>query len=1117
MFSENVGPNMTQIDPWDKFRLTLIDVIDSDNVTRRELFQLSQSKTGKVTDGISYFEALDGHFEHKRDAVVEFLIHLTTETKLHLDEGTTSLPSILKEYTEQRRKNDEKMKQLKIWSKCDLIGREEEIQKAMDSLQNQQSKGVWICGLGGMGKTSVADEVCRRLSGETANWRILKVELREQKHVRDLVRSALILLGELLMTSNREELSDGDLESASKLDEEDYFEDINQDSRRHLLIKRCCESSEQNKVFLLDNMDDILASNEGDVISFLNKLVNMLIEAEEDEMHQGKTRVLITSRPSLPSTEKARILREVFVEIKLQELSEQHAITLFKQELTQQNIQCKEEDIKKMASICSYCPLAMLSLSSVLKDISPSKLTETFSLCTNSAIQNNIIGIESCLQQSFSVLDKSGKQNKITCTLMQLFVFRTIKFDIEAAKFVCGRSTNSGKASMEWEIVYLKRYHFLESSIGTLFKSESNDQIIKEKSSQKAYSSKCYYIHPLVYQFLKSKEAQYQVLVNNARERYVEYIYKTVSKTAKMASAESLRTIAKYEPHFHTFYEYVMDLHTNPKPNLRDLPSALSVVNTEWLTDLILDTTRRCQYYKNMISNAEEDDKVLDLVYYKTCLAKLYFDNERMESCQRILTEIDSTIIEHEQLSKAANYVKNKRRVKDYPSALILGGFWTMHARYLSMLENYGEAKQYLEMALCTTMKKERDCWSQIANIYNLMGVIAFKSKEYKTAREYHSRALTTVEREHDDFIDKDIFLTNIGSAFLKEWDQDRLREDALQEAEIYYNTALSMETARAEKRAKILKMRGKLYLLQGKFEASEKDLQESLNIWKQYVHPPHINLISSYQDISSLFVQKATHLLKLREPSTEAASFLARADANYKEIQRQIEQGGFFNWQKNKILYDQIKKNHKIVLRQLNKDQREIEQVNGFYLDFEAGKLNKKILRNQSMDLDNELSSFSTDQSNEGSDSPSSDSESSFLSITSEEEISVIKRCDDRTLSFDGCTESVGVTNSDETMNVISTRKPESSLHSGSIDSGMGDSITSFPSLTDSDSKPRLSFIPSGSMEEDVFSSCEKSVLNHFNFLKKRSSSDRHNTCTLKRQKGFDENIQCMGPNNAY
>jgi hypothetical protein len=59
---------------------------------------------------------------------------------------------------------------------------------------------------------------------------------------------------------------------------------------------------------------------------------------------------------------------------------------------------------------------------------------------------------------------------------------------------------------------------------------------------------------------------------------------------------------------------------------------------------------------------------------------------------------------------------------------------------------------------------------------------------------------------------------------------------------------------------------------------------------------------------------------------------FIVQAYNNYKEIQEQIELGGLFNWHSNSNLYTQIVKNHQTVLRRLNKDGREIEQVTEFY-----------------------------------------------------------------------------------------------------------------------------------------------------------------------------------------
>lgn len=60
---------------------------------------------------------------------------------------------------------------------------------------------------------------------------------------------------------------------------------------------------------------------------------------------------------------------------------------------------------------------------------------------------------------------------------------------------------------------------------------------------------------------------------------------------------------------------------------------------------------------------------------------------------------------------------------------------------------------------------------------------------------------------------------------------------------------------------------------------------------------------------------------------------YLAKANANYKEILHQIKNGGLNNWQRNKVLYDQIKHNHKRVLHQLNREKDDIDEVMNFYL----------------------------------------------------------------------------------------------------------------------------------------------------------------------------------------
>lgn len=60
---------------------------------------------------------------------------------------------------------------------------------------------------------------------------------------------------------------------------------------------------------------------------------------------------------------------------------------------------------------------------------------------------------------------------------------------------------------------------------------------------------------------------------------------------------------------------------------------------------------------------------------------------------------------------------------------------------------------------------------------------------------------------------------------------------------------------------------------------------------------------------------------------------YLDEANDNYKKILHQIRNGGLNNWQRNKVLYDQIKYNHKKVLRRLNREKEEIDEVMNFYL----------------------------------------------------------------------------------------------------------------------------------------------------------------------------------------
>lgn len=73
-------------------------------------------------------------------------------------------------------------------------------------------------------------------------------------------------------------------------------------------------------------------------------------------------------------------------------------------------------------------------------------------------------------------------------------------------------------------------------------------------------------------------------------------------------------------------------------------------------------------------------------------------------------------------------------------------------------------------------------------------------------------------------------------------------------------------------------------------------------------------------------------HLQYVHDEFSEVSRCLTIVLNNYTEIQKQMAEGGL-QWQRNKVLFKQIKQNHKRVLVQLNREKEEIDEMKRFYL----------------------------------------------------------------------------------------------------------------------------------------------------------------------------------------
>ena len=510
--------------------------------------------------------------------------------------------------------------------------------------------------------------------------------------------------------------------------------------------------------------------------------------------------------------------------------------------------------METIASDSGFSPLAMVLLLNNQRDSNnPDELivvpNENMSLNARNTV--SVVNVD--LEKSVLWLENPD-QNYTLITLMRLAVFRTLNFTIEAACFICGKE-NSGKSNMLNVIMSLKNRYLLETTMKRFKENED---------SKEGYEQPSFYIHTLVYNILRKKEESYKSYVQDSRKRFVEYIDKKLSKVTEKSLIELLKIDETFKSHIQLFIKYVTKM-PFLRPSLEDGPGIVGRMNREWIAEWIVNSHSKCKYYKEIIAESKRDSNASETVYYLMCLAKLYFDHYKFDQCRVALNEGLDIVENDHNLSKEANYIKRKKKSKNFFHSIVLSKVWTMQARILNEEREYDKGEEYSKFALAATEKKNKECWHDRANIHNLLGIILFKLERYKEAEMNHKYA-HNILTSHEGFWNEDVYLTNIGTALFKQGDKNLSENNILEHAEQYYSSALNVKTSTPRNKARTLSFRGKLYLKIGKLEESHKDFQESLDIWKATVQSPNINLISAYHNLSTLLLRKYTNLVPMGE-----------------------------------------------------------------------------------------------------------------------------------------------------------------------------------------------------------------------------------------------------------
>lgn len=289
------------------------------------------------------------------------------------------------------------------------------------------------------------------------------------------------------------------------------------------------------------------------------------------------------------------------------------------------------------------------------------------------------------------------------------------------------------------------------------------------------------------------------------------------------------------------------------------LPQVLEEYRQSELCSFVSNYHERNEYYEQYIHFAKKNGFVLDEILWKTLKARLYFYIDRSDECERILSEIEHTL-------------SSKSIPSHGPSYFVLGKFYWVKGRLLNKRDFCTNSLLMMEKSLSYYHKEPELCMTDIANVYNSIGMVYYKQKEFERSQEYHEKAVKVTklvsQDEQDAFnINLQVYHTNIATSLYAQWQRhagssvfEEQNRHLLTKAEENYTLAINYDPKPSEDRAKKLANRGKLYLVTKRFDDAEQDLLESLRIRESLLVPPNVNLTLAYHNIGTFYMKKGNN-----------------------------------------------------------------------------------------------------------------------------------------------------------------------------------------------------------------------------------------------------------------
>ncbi|XP_033740036.1 uncharacterized protein LOC117327245 [Pecten maximus] len=946
--------NQARMDPFDVIINDLIMELDADDLIFNEVVNLSKTPLGFSHDlksGEEYFRLLGNNLG--KEDMLDFLINVTDYQNWHCDFGTERVADRLKKYKDKLEKHKQQWRRKDIFDP-NFVGRDKEINSIMEGVQNEHGTftGVSIFGSGGIGKTSLGNEVCRRLWALSKNWQVIKIDLRGKYSMGDLMKDIIL---ELQLKD------DGTMSDADSDDLQNSLKDA-MESRMQANILNHLGKITRRTIVMLDNVDDIIHKNEKGFIPFVKMLLNAI-------QTKCKVRVIITSRVSLQRDRFGGTLtelRDLLSEVEVRQLQVDDAKELIRK-CTPKGL-VSEEECYCLVKLTERNPLALRTICSILKNCCRQvKPAEVIRHLRSNEGKLSMVGMEKCLQESFDRLEDSMKN-----ILIQLTLFKTSPFDINAASEVL-RADNTPKPQIlltKMNLFHLKSRHLIEVQDTTIQTEGNLKQNIQPRPEELGNINRnvLYSLHPLVFEFLTKQKSQMSAVLMPAKIRFFEYMERIIGIIGKEQENYYYSTqlyLREYHVHIQSYFDITLELQGDIETRRVNMTTSNRILE---IGRRVLNQDGQLRWLQWVTDRAERNGQVDQWVFYRGYMIQL-------------LTEMDTISDIPSIMDVTERKLDMKLRRPDTGMKVALGNYHHKKAMYFKkidnrqkVIENLEKARQYLEDE---DIRPMTNMVMILANVYNDLGC-SYYLHDSEKCRSYHEKAISKSLEEHPDV---DMFKNNLAVCQLKDILDQTLeqssRDENIEETLEHFSNVIAkgrrQGTDNTDSHTVALRNRSTLYLHLKRYEEAYSDAKKSLEVRKKILKDPHEDLTLSCSHVARILYNWGDQQIRSGNIGL-GFPHLKEAIHFYDEALTKIKNGGLSIDHEE---YAEIKKFHlKAVNRVDTKRKQHLEQE---YQDL--------VYRRSSILFDREDSGHSSDGGSDEQGSSTDDLMSDIQTDSSQDE----------------------------------------------------------------------------------------------------------------------------------